>query len=106
MNYLYFINHRSRIKNDSSITARSVYKFDRDSVKRLNSYISRHHLAKPAYLDADMVFTAVKRCNDEYSNIDSSTSKNCVNFPYNDEFQKDIRDSIHMLLATAISSNW
>ena len=93
---------------------RPDYRFSKDSVSRLNRYIGRHQLVKPTYLDSDMVFTAVRRCNEEYANCSSvaglrldEDSRHYNPDPRQQQhYDNELRNDVHMLLATAISSNW
>ncbi|KAH3864776.1 hypothetical protein DPMN_027802 [Dreissena polymorpha] len=65
------------------------YGYTPQSIARLSLLLARFLLKKPAYIDRDKIFTAVRRCYDKYARCGS-------------EFEHDI----HMLVATAFASNW
>ncbi|XP_060570571.1 E3 ubiquitin-protein ligase NRDP1-like [Ruditapes philippinarum] len=65
------------------------YGYTPQSIAKLSFLIARFLLKKPAYIDRDKIFSAVRRCYDKYARCGS-------------EFEHDV----HMLLATAFASNW
>ena len=59
------------------------------SIVSLSTLISRFLLKKPAYIDSERIFRAVKRCYDNYGRCG-----------------EDYEHDVHMLLATVYASNW
>ncbi len=65
------------------------YGFTPNTISKLSCFLARFLLKKPAYIDRHRMFSAVKRC---YDNFGRSS----------DEYEHDV----HMLIATAYASNW
>ncbi|XP_046372701.1 RING finger protein 151-like [Haliotis rufescens] len=59
------------------------------SMARLSLLIAKFLLRRPRHIDSDFIFSAVKKCYEQY-------------FRCNSDFEHDV----HMLLATAFASNW
>lgn len=68
------------------------YGYRAETVSKLSRFIARFLRHKPSYVSASRVFAAIKRCNDNFAAA-ATIGAGC-------------QDDIHMLLATAFSSNW
>ena len=70
------------------------YGYRPETVSKLSRFIARFLRHKPSYVSANRVFAAIKRCHDNFAAaVTASNGVGC-------------QDDIHMLLATAFSSNW
>ena len=71
------------------------YGYRAETVSKLSRFIARFLRHKPSYVSVSRVFAAIKRCHDNFAAASSSCSDGA-----------GCQDDIHMLLATAFSSNW
>ena len=85
------------------------YGYTPKSIAKLSSLISRHLTRKPSYVDVDTVYTAVKRCYDNYA-MPSSPYHGQIAARVTDEVSAratlECARDVHMLLTTAYASNW
>lgn len=65
------------------------YGYTPESIAKLSLLIARFLLKKPCYVDSDRIFSAIKRCYENYARCGT-------------EFEHDV----HMLVASAFASNW
>ncbi|XP_033104754.1 tripartite motif-containing protein 10-like [Anneissia japonica] len=74
---------------DSDFDSIYLYGTNAESIARLSVLIARNLLNKPDSIDADSIFTAIKRCYDRFARCGL-----------------DYEHDVHMLLATAYASDW